>query len=168
MKTTIRLLLVVTVIALGFAGVGRTARAATTLEVAVVQGVESAGIKSVIPDWEKKTGNKVDLIELPYPNLQDKVFTDAQSATGSYDVIMIDDPWMPFLAYGDAGKSYLTPLASLGYKTDDDFVKRSLDVSSWPPPSGRVCPAQQPTPSRSFMHSRRWATCNCSGIAKTC
>lgn len=140
MKTTIRLLLVVVVIALGFAGVGKTARAATTIVVAAVKGVESAGIKSVIPDWEKKTGNKVELIELPYSNLQEKVFTDAQSGTGSYDVIMIDDPWMPFLAYGDAGKSYLTPLASLNYKTDEDFVKRSLEVSSWPPPFGPRLP----------------------------
>lgn len=140
MKTLSRLLLVVGIVALSLVGIARPATAATKIVVAVVQGVEDQGIKAVTPDWEKKTGNSVELIELPYPNLQEKVFTDAQAGAGSYDVIMIDDPWMPFLAHGDGKASYLTPLESLGYKVDTDFVQRSLDVASWPPPSGPRLP----------------------------
>ncbi len=135
MRTT-KLLLCVMIIALGLVGLNRPANAATKIVVAAVQGVESAGIKAVIPDWEKKTGNSVELVELPYPNLQDKVFTDAQAGTGSYDAIFIDDPWMPFLA----SNNYLTPLDSLGYKVDTDFVQKSLDVASWPPPTGPRLP----------------------------
>jgi multiple sugar transport system substrate-binding protein len=107
-----------------------------TITVAAVKGVEDQGIKSVIPDWEKKTGNKVELIELPYSDLQTKVFTDAQSGAGSYDAIFIDDPWMPFLA----SNKYLTALDSLGYHADSDFVQKSLDVASWPPPTGPRLP----------------------------
>jgi multiple sugar transport system substrate-binding protein len=107
-----------------------------TIVVAGVQGVETAGIKSVIPEWEQNTGNKVEFIELPYANLQEKIFTDVQAGAGSYDVIFIDDPWFPFLA----GGGYLTPLSQFGYEPDPDFVQRSLDVSSWPPPFGPRTP----------------------------
>ena len=103
----IRLLLAVAIVALSFVGFGKAATAqGTKIVVAAVKGVESAGIKAVMADWEKKTGNSVELIELPYPDLQDKVFTDAQAGTGSYDAIFIDDPWMPFLA----SNGYLTAL----------------------------------------------------------
>lgn len=103
---------------------------------AALVGVEIGGIKAVIPDWEKQTGNKVELVELPYANLQEKIFTDMQAGAGSYDVIFIDDPWFPFLA----GNGYLTPLSKFGYQVDTDFVQRSLDVCSWPPPFGPRTP----------------------------
>jgi len=140
----IKLLLVIAIVALSLAGITRPASAATKIVVAAVKGVESAGIKAVIPDWEKKTGNSVELIELPYPNLQEKVFTDAQAGAGSYDAIFIDDPWMPFLA----SNGYLTALDTLGYKVDKDFVQKSLDVASWPPPTGPRLPgtAKDATP----------------------
>src|SRR5437588_25607 len=69
----IRLLLAVAIVALSFVGFGKAATAqGTKIVVAAVKGVESAGIKAVMADWEKKTGNSVELIELPYPDLQDK------------------------------------------------------------------------------------------------
>lgn len=115
--------------------------AGVTITVAAVKGVEDQGIKSVISDWQGKTGNKVELIELPYSDLQTKVFTDAQAGAGSYDAIFIDDPWMPFLA----SNNYLTALDSLGYTADPDFVQKSLDVASWPPPTGPRLPGTSKT-----------------------
>jgi multiple sugar transport system substrate-binding protein len=139
MKKHFTLIVILALLSLSFAGLNpaHTTRAqGVTITVAAVKGVEDQGVKSVIPDWEKKTGNKVELVELPYPDLQDKVFTDAQAAAGSYDAIFIDDPWMPFLA----SNSYLTALDTLNYKADPDFVQKSLDVASWPPPSGPRLP----------------------------
>jgi multiple sugar transport system substrate-binding protein len=103
---------------------------------AALVGVEIEGIKSVIPEWEAATGNTVEMVELPYANLQEKIFTEMQAGTGSYDVIFIDDPWFPFLAGGD----YLTPLSEFGYEADPDFVQRSMDVCMWPPPFGPRAP----------------------------
>jgi multiple sugar transport system substrate-binding protein len=103
---------------------------------AALVGVEIQGIKSVIPEWEQKTGNTVEMVELPYANLQEKIFTEMQAGTGSYDVIFIDDPWFPFLA----GGNYLTPLSKFGYEADPDFVQRSMDVCMWPPPFGPRTP----------------------------
>jgi multiple sugar transport system substrate-binding protein len=115
---------------------GGAAAGGVKITVAGVQGVETAGLKAVIPDWEKKTGNTVEFIELPYANLQEKIFTDVQAGAGSYDVIFLDDPWFPFLA----GGGYLTPLSEFNYQLDSDFVQRSLDVSMWPPPMGPRTP----------------------------
>lgn len=103
---------------------------------AALVGVEIEGIKSVIPEWEAATGNTVEMVELPYASLQEKVFTEMQAGTGSYDVIFIDDPWFPFLA----GGNYLTPLSKFGYEADADFVQRSMDVCMWPPPFGPRTP----------------------------
>ncbi len=146
MKRQVTLLLAVALATLSIAGLvpTRTLAQSVTITLAALQGVEDQGVKAAIPDWESKTGNKVELVELPYANLQDKVFTDAQSAAGSYDAIFIDDPWMPFLA----SNNYLTALDTLNYKPDSDFVQKSLDVSSWPPPSGPRLPgtAKDATP----------------------
>ena len=107
-----------------------------TIVFAALQGIELDGIKAVIPTWQQKTGNKVELVELPYANLQEKVFNDLQAGAGSYDVIFADDPWFPFMA----GNGYLTPFSKFGYTADPDFVQRSLDVCTWPPPFGPRTP----------------------------
>ncbi len=146
MKKQITVLLALAVVIASVAATAKTthAQSGVTIVLAAVQGVEDHGIRDAIPAWEAKTGNTVELVEIPYASLQAKVFTDAQSAAGSYDAIFIDDPWMPFLA----SNGYLTALDSLGYTADKDFVQKSLDVSSWPPPTGPRLPgtAKDATP----------------------
>jgi multiple sugar transport system substrate-binding protein len=39
-----------------------------------------------------------------------------------------------------AGNGYLTPFSKFGYTADADFVQRSLDVCTWPPPFGPRTP----------------------------
>ena len=102
------------------------------LTIAGRAGSISDGLRSVIPEWEKATGYQVQLLELPYAYLQEKVFTDVLTGLGHYDVVFIDDPWLPALA----GGGHLVPLAEFGYQPDPDFVSSSLDVSRWPPPYG--------------------------------
>ncbi len=103
-----------------------------TITIAGRAGSISDGLASIIPEFEKATGYKVTLLELPYAYLQEKVFTDVITGLGHYDVVFIDDPWLPALA----GGGYLVPLEQFGYREDPDFVSRSLDVSRWPPPYG--------------------------------
>ena len=108
------------------------------LTIAGRAGSISEGLLSVIPEWEKTSGYQVQLLELPYAYLQEKVFTDVLTGLGHYDVIFIDDPWLPALAGGE----HLVPLAQFGYQPDPDFVTSSLDVSRWPPPHGPQPPGQ--------------------------
>jgi multiple sugar transport system substrate-binding protein len=113
-----------------------------TLKITVAgrAGSIADGLAAVIPEWEKATGYEVQLLELPYAYLQEKVFTDVLTGLGHYDVVFIDDPWLPALA----GGGHLVPLSQFGYREDPDFVSRSLDVSRWPPPYGPQPPGQSP------------------------
>ena len=108
------------------------------ITVAGRAGSISEGMLAVIPEWEKATGYQIQHLELPYAYLQEKVFTDVLTGLGHYDVVFIDDPWLPALA----GGGHLVPLAEFGYQPDPDFVERSLEVSRWPPPFGPKPPSQ--------------------------
>jgi len=59
-------------------------------------GVYSAGPRGAIsgplyfwrPYWEKITGATYDIVEIPFGELREKIFTDLMTETGSYDVIV--------------------------------------------------------------------------------
>jgi multiple sugar transport system substrate-binding protein len=103
-----------------------------TITMAARQGTEITGLKKLKGQWEQRTGNKVNLIEMPSSNyLQEKIFTDVKSNLELYDVVLIDDPWFPALVT----EGYLTPLFQFGYATDPDFINESLVVCLWPPPN---------------------------------
>ncbi|WP_294377955.1 extracellular solute-binding protein [uncultured Clostridium sp.] len=59
---------------------------------------------------------------------------DAVNKEGEYDLTMVDDPWMPEFCE----TKILEDLTSMGYKEDDDFVKKSLDVGKNPYATGDV------------------------------
>lgn len=82
--------------------------------------------------WTERTGTEVIIDQFSYNYLQEQVFLDVQNDDGTYDVVLIDDPWFPSLA----GHNYLVPLSAFDYQIDDDFVQRSIDVAMWPPPFG--------------------------------
>ncbi len=68
---------------------------AQKLTIAAVQGGESAGLKAVAPDYEAKSGVDLEIVELPYSDLYDKLVTTFEANEATYDLIMMDDPWMP-------------------------------------------------------------------------
>ena len=71
----------------------------------------------------------MDVVELPYSNLFEKLLLDLSSKTGAYDVIMMDDPWFPRLV--ENGK-----LAELP-QPDSDFIQSTLDVCRHPFKTGK-------------------------------
>src|SRR5579875_1471417 len=76
------------------------------LNVGVVAGVEIRGLKAIAPAWNKVTGVRLNLIEYPYASLYEKMVTAFQANAATFDVVMLDDPWMP--KFGAEG--WLTPL----------------------------------------------------------
>lgn len=109
------------------------------LTIAAVQGGESAGLKAVAPDYKSKTGIDLEIVELPYPDLYDKLVTTFQAKDATYDLIMMDDPWMP--KFGTEG--WLQPLdKNFGFTRDPDIAGVIYDVGTWPPPRGAVPPTE--------------------------
>ena len=99
------------------------------MTLAINAGVEGDALKAAAVEWGDKSGTVVEVVELPYANLFEKLLLDLSSNTGAYDVIMMDDPWFPRLAEG--GKLVELP------GPDPDFIESCLDVCRHPYKTGK-------------------------------
>ncbi|HKV31361.1 MAG TPA: extracellular solute-binding protein, partial [Candidatus Dormibacteraeota bacterium] len=110
------------------------------LVVAAVQGNEDGPLKKVVGNYKSETGVEVQVVEFPYDSLYSKLVTTFQANDSSYDLCMMDDPWMP--KFGTMGA--LQPLDSnFGFTRDSDIPTVVYDVGTWPPPHGPVPPSEQ-------------------------
>ena len=110
------------------------------LTIAAVQGAEDGPLKKVAPMYQSQTGITMEVVEFPYDQLFEKLVTTFQANGSSYDLCMMDDPWMP--KFGTMGA--LQPLDSnFGFTRDSDIPSIVYDVGTWPPPRGPVPPSEQ-------------------------
>jgi multiple sugar transport system substrate-binding protein len=137
-------LVLVLVLLLGTSGVGASAQKPKQLNVGVVSGVEIRGLKAIAPLWDKATGVRLNLIVYPYPSLYEKMVTAFQANTATFDVVMLDDPWMP--KFGAEG--WLAPLDAPPFSLtrDPDIFPVVYDLGSWPPPRGPIPPGEAAKP----------------------
>ena len=117
-----------------------TSNKPSKLVVAAVQGNEDGPLKKVVGNYKSQTGIEVQVVEFPYDSLYAKLVTTFQANDSSYDLCMMDDPWMP--KFGTMGA--LQPLDSnFGFTRDSDIPTVVYDVGTWPPPHGPVPPSEQ-------------------------
>jgi multiple sugar transport system substrate-binding protein len=117
---------------------------ATTLTLAAVQGNESIGIKALAPMYQTQKGVTIQIVEQPYSSLYDKLVQTFQANEATYDLVMMDDPWMP--KFGTDGS--LQDLGQFGITRDADIAPVIYDVGTWPPPRGAVPPGQEGKPAQ--------------------
>ena len=80
------------------------------------------------PEFTKTTGINVKFLAVPHDNMHQKFLTDAVSGTGAYDVLTVDEGWMPEFA----SKGYLTKLDdALGAKDKSDFEASALQTGTY-------------------------------------
>ena len=91
--------------------------AGTQLNVIAEATVNSQVLESLLPDFEKKTGIKVQLEQAPYDQLVQKAVLDYSTKRGNYDVISI--PYEYLGAF--ASKKYLQPVEPLMEKNQAAF-----------------------------------------------
>src|SRR5438128_3670045 len=112
----------------------------TKLTIAAVQGAEDGPLKKVAPMYQSQSGITMEIVEFPYDQLFEKLVTTFQANGSSYDLCMMDDPWMPKFGTMNA----LQPLDSnFGFTRDSDIPAVVYDVGTWPPPHGPVPPTEQ-------------------------
>jgi multiple sugar transport system substrate-binding protein len=110
-----------------------------TLTIAAVKGVEDTGLKALAPMYKDKTGVTIDIVEAPYDDLYSKLVNSFKANDSTYDLAMMDDPWMP--KFGTDGS--LSDLGALGIQQDSDIAQVVWDVGTWPPPRGPVPPSEK-------------------------
>jgi len=137
--------LVITALLIGACQQGTTGgQKPAKLTIAAVQGNEDAALKAVAPLYEQKTGIKIEIVEFPYDQLFEKLVTTFKANSPTYDLVMMDDPWMPKFGTDES----LQPLdSSYGIKRDSDIPDVVYDVGTWPPPRGPVPPAAKGKPA---------------------
>src|SRR2546423_11856549 len=117
-----------------------TSNKPSKLTIAAVQGAEDGPLKRVAPMYQSQSGITMEIVEFPYDQLFEKLVTTFQANGSSYDLCMMDDPWMP--KFGTMGA--LQPLDSnFGFNRDSDIPSIVYDVGTWPPPRGPVPPSEQ-------------------------
>jgi multiple sugar transport system substrate-binding protein len=121
-----------------------SAGTATKLTIAAVQGGEDAGLKALAPMYKQQKGVTLEIVEAPYDALYSKLVTAFQAKDATYDLIMMDDPWMP--KFGTDGS--LSDLGPLGITQDPDIAQVVWDVGTWPPPRGPVPPSEKSKPKQ--------------------
>lgn len=87
-------------------------------------------VKAMVPEFNKDYPNvKVDIETLTYDQMRDKLVSSFQSSSPTYDLIIVDNPWMVDFAKAN----FLQPLDSRIDSTPDyddaDFFKPLTDIA---------------------------------------
>ena len=109
------------------------------LTIAAVQGVEDAGLKALAPMYKQAKGVELSIVESPYDDLYTKLVNSFKANDATYDLAMMDDPWMPKFGTDNS----LVELGGLGISKDPDIAQVVWDVGTWPPPRGAVPPSEK-------------------------
>ncbi len=94
--------------------------------------------------YKTQKGVDIQIVEAPYDDLYSKLVNTFKANDSTYDLIMMDDPWMP--KFGTDGS--LSDLGPLGITQDPDIAQVVWDVGTWPPPRGPVPPSEKSKPKQ--------------------
>src|SRR5450631_2608987 len=97
---------------------------------------DAAAIKLVLPDFQKETGIALQVDNMPYNALQQKVFSELASSSSYYDIMIVDTPWMPSLTSKVQPLSaYITnrKLSGSGLQLSDFISKVFYDTAVYNP-----------------------------------
>ncbi|MBZ9994283.1 extracellular solute-binding protein [Mesorhizobium sp. BH1-1-4] len=89
-------------------------------------------VAPIVGEFEKQTGIKVHIDQLPYPGLIDKIVVEASSSSPTYQLLWIDSPWVGLL--GEAGAlEDMTARAKRDAKEIglDDIIPVQLQENTW-------------------------------------
>jgi len=94
-------------------------------------------VQPLIDDYQG-TNNVTVQIEPggPYSDFQTKLITNLTQGTGAYDVVSMDDPWMPQFAGGEFIMNLGELMDKRGIESDPDFVPELIALGDFPPGSG--------------------------------
>jgi len=78
-----------------------TQAAKTTVTMAAVSWPTFSELKTRIPEFEKRTGIKVEIEEMPYHEFYEKMMVGLTAKTGMYDLVTYCTDWAPGLQQGN-------------------------------------------------------------------
>jgi multiple sugar transport system substrate-binding protein len=88
-------------------------------------------VQPLLDEYASLTMTTIEVHDGDYDDLFTRLNVNLTSATGSYDVVSLDDPWIPLFVDGDFLLALDDLIAETGLTTDD-FVPRFLDLGRFP------------------------------------
>ena len=160
-------------LAIGIASAVTAALVATgawaDITIAVPNGSEGDGLRGAAADYTSATGIGIEIVQAPYNNLFERAANAAATESGVFDIVLMDDPWIPFFAEN----GYLEELTSLFNAMglpgpDSDFLSKSLAVCRNPYNSGPfVCLPYVGNAQMFFYDPEKFAAAGVSGDPAT-
>ncbi|MDF3043339.1 MAG: hypothetical protein K0Q71_6045 [Thermomicrobiales bacterium] len=94
-------------------------------------------VQPLLDEYQAANNVTIQVDQGQYNDFQAKVITNLTGVTGAYDVVSLDDPWMPQFAGGEFIMNLGELMAARGIESDPDFVPELLALGDFPPGSGQ-------------------------------
>jgi multiple sugar transport system substrate-binding protein len=126
--------LICAIAAFAFAAGGQEAPQATEITVQMQDHSATRVMQDLLPEFEAKTGIKVNLVILPFSAMKEKQLIELTSRSSTYDVIGLD--YRDVAGYGEAGwmvdiNSYINSSKADPNLNMKDFLPTSLQGLRW-------------------------------------
>ncbi|MDK1374591.1 ABC transporter substrate-binding protein [Sinorhizobium sp. 6-70] len=107
------------------------------ITVLVPSGSEGDGLRAAAADYAKLKGTKVETVQAPYANVFEQGANAGATKSGVFDIVLMDDPWIPFFAENGHLEDLTPYFKKAGLEgPDNDFLSKSLAICRNPYNSG--------------------------------
>ncbi|KOF17392.1 ABC transporter substrate-binding protein [Ensifer adhaerens] len=97
--------------------------------VLVPSSSEGDGLRAAADDYSKMKGTKVEIVQAPYANVFEQGANAGATKSGVFDIILMDDPWIPFFAENGHLEDLTAFYKGAGMEgPDNDFLSKSLAI----------------------------------------
>ncbi|NRP74323.1 putative ABC transporter-binding protein [Ensifer psoraleae] len=107
------------------------------ITILVPSGSEGDGLRAAAADYAKMKGTKVETVQAPYANVFEQGANAGATKSGIFDIVLMDDPWIPFFAENGHLEDLTPFFKNAGLEgPDNDFLSKSLAICRNPYNSG--------------------------------
>jgi multiple sugar transport system substrate-binding protein len=107
----------------------------TNLVFAISDG-DAPKIQPLVDEYQAANNVTIEMQPNPYASLLEKLTLNLTQATGAYDIVHLDDPWMPQFAGGEFLMNLSEMMDKRGLAADEDFIPELLALGDFPAGSG--------------------------------
>lgn len=99
------------------------------ITILVPSGSEGDGLRAAAADYAKLKNTRVEIVQAPYANVFEQGANAGATRSGVFDIILMDDPWIPFFAENGHLEDLTSYFKNAGVEgPDDDFLSKSLAI----------------------------------------
>jgi multiple sugar transport system substrate-binding protein len=103
--------------------------ASADFTILVPSGSEGDGLRAAAADYSKLNNVNVEIVQAPYSNVFEQAANAGQTKSGTFDIVLMDDPWIPFFAENGHLEDLTPYFKNAGIEgPDNDFLSKSLAV----------------------------------------